>query len=127
MADGGRLFMWGKCSRNEQERPVMTPTAHAGMFNTTILQVVCGSGFTAVITGKYKYFFFKIRPFLSCVPVFLIIFFIIVLLFYYYYFTLFSRLVQRSKKYIQWVVKYGFHQTMMIDKIQRIPLSTGRN
>lgn len=48
----GRLFIWGKCSRNEKEASLSKPTSVPYFFNRKVVQVACGLGFTGILTGK---------------------------------------------------------------------------
>ena len=48
----GRLFIWGKVSRNDTEGTIKEATPVPYFFDEPVIQVACGLGFTAILTGK---------------------------------------------------------------------------
>ncbi|KAL9646943.1 hypothetical protein ABK040_013802 [Willaertia magna] len=48
----GRLFIWGKVTRNETENSIKEPQAIPYFFDVPVLQASCGLGFTAILTDK---------------------------------------------------------------------------
>nr|CAG4717296.1 unnamed protein product [Naegleria fowleri] len=48
----GRLFVWGKTTRNETEGTLKEPTAVPYFFDAPVLMTACGLGFTAILTEK---------------------------------------------------------------------------
>ena len=57
--EGGRLFVWGKVTKNEAEEPLMKPTPVPFFFGVPVKQVAAGHGFTAILTGKSSQFIEK--------------------------------------------------------------------
>ena len=51
--ESGRLFVWGKVTKNEDEEPIMKPTPVPFFFDVPIKHIACGKGFTAILTGKW--------------------------------------------------------------------------
>jgi hypothetical protein len=51
--NAGRLFIWGKCSRNDSESEILTPKPVPHFFNVKVKLVACGSRFSAVLTGLF--------------------------------------------------------------------------
>ncbi|KAG2385526.1 hypothetical protein C9374_003341 [Naegleria lovaniensis] len=48
----GRVFVWGKTTRNETEGTLKEPTAVPYFFDVPVLMAACGLGFTAILTEK---------------------------------------------------------------------------
>ncbi len=49
---GGRLLIWGKCSRNSKDQVLSKPQCPTSyFFDEQVIQVVCGNGFTGVLTS----------------------------------------------------------------------------
>jgi len=47
----GRLFIWGKVTRNDTEGTLKEPNTVPYFFDVPVIQVACGLGFTAILTG----------------------------------------------------------------------------
>lgn len=51
MTELGRLFVWGKVTSNENEKPITKPSPVPFFFDVPVKFVSVGKGFSVVLTG----------------------------------------------------------------------------
>jgi hypothetical protein len=51
MTESGRLFVWGKVTNNENEKPIIKPTPSPFFFDVPVKFVAVGKGFSVILTG----------------------------------------------------------------------------